>query len=253
MHRRGPAGNCALSDRRVSAFAFWTNFGQSHRRSGDRLSAADALSSTMMFGATMFLGLVLAGAILLGLLWAVASFNGLAAARVEYQEAFSHVLLRLRQRIDLLPPLVETARGYMRHERETLEGLDAAVRDAAAAVEALDAQPVGESEMRKLREVESGVNDSLARFMALSAVYPELRATSNMVRLAGELSQAETQISAAKQAYDLYVAKYNGLRSSASQAVLAGFLGFGDVPVFATSEAPPPPPSQPQRLGTLKA
>jgi LemA protein len=207
----------------------------------------------MMFGAAMFFGLVLAGAILLGLLWAVASFNGLAAARAEYGEAFSHVLLRLRQRIDLLPTVADTARSHMRHERETLDGLDAAVREAATTLQALEAQPVGASEMRKLREVESGMNEALARFMALSSVYPELRASPSMVRLAGELSQAENQISAAKQAYDLYVARYNGLRSTVSQSVLAGFLGFGDVPLFATNEEPAPPPSQPQRLGTLKA
>jgi LemA protein len=207
----------------------------------------------MIFGATMFLGLVLAGAILLGLLWAVASYNGLAAARMEYREAFSHVLLCLRQRIDLLPGLVETARGHMRHEREMLEGLDAAVREAATTVQALEAQPLGEAEMRKLREMETGANEALARFMALSAVYPELRASPNMVRISGELSQAENQLSAAKQSYDLYVARYNALRSTVPQSVLSGFLGFGDVPLFATSEEPAPPLSEPQRLGTLKA
>lgn len=217
-----------------------------------RLRAIGADPTNMMFGAAMILGLVLAGAILLGLLWAVASYNGLVAARMEYQEAFAQVLLRLRQRTDLLPALVETARGHMRHERETLEGVNTAVRDAASVFQTLDAKAVGESEVQKLRQVDGGVNAALGRLLALSAVYPELRASPNMVRISEELSSAEQQLSESKQAYDGRVASYNTLRATAPQALLSSLLGFGDVPLLGVPEAPPPQPEV-TRLGSLKA
>lgn len=236
----------------VSGFAFPAFFGQTPTRIPARLSATGADPTNMMFGAAMILGLVLAGAILLGLLWAVASYNGLVAARMEYQEAFSQVLLRLRLRTDLLPALVETARGHMRHERETLEGVNTAVREAAAVLQTLDPKAVGESEVQKLRQVDGAVNAALGRLLALSAVYPELRASPNMVRISEELSFAEHQLSESKQAYEGRVASYNTLRATAPQALLSSLLGFGDVPLLGISEAPAPQPEV-TRLGSLKA
>ncbi len=205
-----------------------------------------------MFGAAMILGLVLAGAILLGLLWAVASYNGLVAARMEYQEAFALVLQQQRQRAQLLPALLETARGHMRHERETLEALNVAVREAVAVFEGLDARTVGESEMQKLQQVDAGVHGAVGRLMNLASVYPELRASPNMARLSEELSFADNQVSAAKQAYDEQVARYNALRSAPPQALISSLFGFGDVPVFGMNEEQVSLTQTP-RMGPLKA
>jgi LemA protein len=210
--------------------------------------------TAMMFGAAMIIGLVLAGAILLGLLWAVASYNGLVAARMECTEAFAQVLLRLRQRNALMPALVETARGHMRHERETLEGVNVAVQEAAALGQALSSQTVEESGVHKLQQAEAGVSGAVGRLLALSEAYPELRASPTMVRISEELSFAENQVSVARQAYNAQVHRYNGLRTTLPQTLLSKALGFGDAPFFETATQPAPPQQpQQQRMGPMKA
>lgn len=206
----------------------------------------------MMFGATLMLGLVLSGVILLGLLWAAASYNGLVAARAEVSEAFGSVLVRMRQRNGLLPSLVETARSHMRHERETLEGLLVAVREATVLIDALDFESVQAQDVQSLQQAESGVRNAVGRLTALSAAYPELRASSNMVRISGELDAAENEISASKKAYQERVDRYNGLRMTLPRMVLANLCGFEDAPVFEIA-MDPVSEAQTQRIGTLKA
>lgn len=208
----------------------------------------------MMFGAAMIIGFVLAGAILLGLLWAVASYNGLAAARTKCQEAFEQVLLRLRQRNELIPTVVEGARAHMRHERETLEGLNVAVQAAAGILETLGSQPVEESGMRKLQEAEGSVSSALGRFLAISEAYPDLRASANMVRLSGALGVAENEVSLARQAYNEQAHLYAALQTTLPQALLSKVLGFATAPFFDTdTELPRPSQPGPPRMGLTKA
>ena len=208
----------------------------------------------MMFGAAMIIGLVLAGAILLGLLWAVASYNGLAAARAKCQEAFEQVLLRLRQRNELIPTVVEGARAHMRHERETLEGLNVAVQAAAGILETLGSQPVEESGMRGLQEAEGRVSNALGRFLAISEAYPDLRASANMVRLSGALGVAENEVSLARQAYNEQAHLYAALQTTLPQALLSKALGFAGAPYFDTdTELPRPSQPGPPRMGLTKA
>lgn len=208
----------------------------------------------MMFGAAMIIGLMLAGAILLGLLWAVASYNGLAAARTKCQEAFEQVLLRLRQRNELIPTVVEGARAHMRHERETLEGLNVAVQAAAGILETLGSQPVEESGMRKLQEAEGRVSSALGRFLAISEAYPDLRASANMVRLSGALGVAENEVSLARQAYNEQAHFYAALQTTLPQALLSKALGFATAPFFDTdTELPSPSRPGPPRMGLTKA
>jgi LemA protein len=208
----------------------------------------------MMFGASMIIGLAVAGALLLGLLWAVASYNGLAKARTECQEAFAQVLLRLQQRDELMPALLEAARAHMRHERETLEGLNAAVQAASGILETLASRPVEESGMRKLQEAEGGVSSALGRFLALSEAYPELRASANMVRISGALGVAENEVSFSKQAYNEQAHRYASLQSTLPQALLSKALGFEGAPFFDTDTEVPrsSPPSAP-RMGVTRA
>ena len=200
----------------------------------------------MMFGAAMIIGLVLAGAILLGLLWALASYNGLVAARLECAEAFTHVLLRLRQRNELLPALVETARGHMRHERETLEKVNVAVQEAAALGQALSARPVQAEGMQKLQQAEAGVSGAVGRLLAISEAYPELRSSPNMVRISEELGLAEAEVSGAREAYNAQVHRYNAMRATLPQTLLSKALGFGDAPFFETDRESAPPPQTPR-------
>lgn len=210
--------------------------------------------NNMMFGVSLILGLVLSGAILLGLLWAVASYNGLVAARAEVSEAFGLVLARMRQRNELLPALVETARGHMRHEREALERVSAAAREATILIDSLDFQKVQAEEFQGLKQAETGLQNAVGRLVALSAAYPELRANPNQTRLSGELSAAENEISVSKQVYGERVNRYRGLRSTLPRMLLSSLLGFSDAPGF---DAPKDPvvesPQQPQRLGSLRA
>ena len=206
----------------------------------------------MMFGVAMIIGLVLAGAILLGLLWALASYNNLVAARVECAEASAQMLLRLRMRNELMPGLVETARGHMRHERETLEGVNAAAQEAVVLGRALGAQTLEAAGMQKLQLAEAGVNGAVGRLLAISEAYPELRASPNMVRISEELGFAENQVSLARQAYNERVQRYNTLRSTMPLALLAGAFGFKEAPFFETDVAPLPPPQAP-RLGPMRA
>jgi LemA protein len=208
----------------------------------------------MMFGAAMIIGFVLAGAILLGLLWAVASYNGLAAARTKCQEAFEQVLLRLRQRNELIPTVVEGARAHMRHERETLEGLNVAVQAAAGILETLGSQPVEESGMRKLQDAEGSVSSALGRFLAISEAYPDLRASANMVRLSGALGVAENEVSLARQAYNEQAHLYAALQTTLPQALLSKVLGFAGAPFFDTdTELPRTSQPGPPRMGLTKA
>jgi LemA protein len=208
----------------------------------------------MMFGVSLILGLVLSGAILLGLLWAVASYNGLVAARNEVSEAFGLVLARMRQRNELLPSLVETARGHMRHERDALERVSAAAREATALIDSLDFQKVQEPGFQGLQQAEVGVQNALGRLKALSAAYPELRASPTQARVSGELGAAENEISASKQVYGERVNRYNGLRATLPRMLLASLFGFGDAPDFEPPKDPvAEPPPQTQRLGSLKA
>jgi LemA protein len=205
----------------------------------------------MMFGAAMIIGLVLAGAILLGLLWALASYNGLVAARAECAGAFAHLLLRLRLRNELLPALVETARGHMRHERETLEKVNAAVREAAALGQALSAGPVEPVGMQKLQQAEAAVSGAMGRLLAIAEAYPELRSSPNMVRISEELGVAENQVSSARQAYNAQAHRYNAMRATLPQTLLSKALGFGDTPFFETDREPAPPQSP--RMGPMLA
>ncbi len=207
-----------------------------------------------MFGAAMIIGLVLAGAILLGLLWAVASYNVLAAARTKCQEAFGQVLARLRQRNELIPAVVEGARAHMRHERETLDGLVIAVQAAAGTLETLGSQPVEESGMSGLQEAEGRVSNALGRFLAISEAYPDLRASANMVRISGDLRVAENEVSLARQAYNEQAHLYAALQTTLPQALLSKALGFNGAPFFdMASELPRPSQPGPPRMGVTRA
>jgi LemA protein len=206
----------------------------------------------MMFGAAMIIGLALAGAFLLGLLWAVASYNGFVEARAECAEAFAQMLLRLQQRNALLPALVETARTHMRHEREILEKVSAAVQEASVIGETLGARPVSATGIHELQQTESRVSAAMGRLLAISEAYPELRASPNMVRISADLRSAEDQVSGARDAYNQKVHRDKGLRATLPQALLSKALGFGDAPFFEADREPESPP-RPPKVGPMQA
>lgn len=173
-------------------------------------------------------------------MWAIAIYNQLVALKNRYRNAFAQIEVQLKRRYDLIPNLVETARGYMEHERETLESVTQA-RDAAASVLADAAMDPGNAaSIRNLASQEGVLQGALSRFNIAVEAYPDLKANQNMMQLSEELTSTENKIAFARQAFNDQVMNYNTYRQSFPQIVLAGALGHdndAELLEFADSEA----------------
>lgn len=184
-----------------------------------------------MFFAVVFAAAVVA-VLLLVLLWGVGCYNSLVTARARFQNAFAQIDVQLKRRYDLIPNLVETARGYMRHERETLEAVIAARNQASAALQALSANPSDAANVQQLLQAEQGLGGVMGRLMAVSEAYPELKANQNMMQLTEELTSTENKVSFARQAYNDAVTAYNVTRQTFPTVLLSGPLGFQEAVLF---------------------
>ncbi len=160
------------------------------------------------------------------LAWAVQIYNGLVALRNRVKNAFSQIDVQLQRRYDLIPNLVETAKAYMRHERETLEAVIAARNQARAAAEHAEGAPTDAAAMRQLAGAEAALGGMLTRFFALAEAYPELKANQNMMQLQEELASTENRIAFARQAYNDAVTAYNIRREQLPDALVANAVGF---------------------------
>ena len=160
-------------------------------------------------------------------LYAVGVFNGLVGARNNYKNAFAQIDVQLTRRYDLIPNLVETAKGYMKHERETLEAVIKARNQAVSAVKAASANPGDVATMTSLAGAEGALGASLGRLFALAEAYPDLKANQNMMQLSEELTSTENKVSFARQAYNDSVMNYNTKRESAPSNIIAGMFHFG--------------------------
>jgi LemA protein len=165
----------------------------------------------------VLLGLV----VVLGLL-AIAVYNGLVTKRNAFKNAFSQIDVQLKRRHDLIPNLVETAKGYLKHERETLEAVVAARNGAVAAVKAAAANPGNPQAMAALSGAEGALTGVLGRFLAVAEAYPDLKANTNMLALQEELTSTENRIAFARQAYNDAVMIYNNARETFPGTLLAG-------------------------------
>jgi len=159
--------------------------------------------------------------------YAISIYNRLVAGRNRFKNAFAQIDVQLTRRHDLIPNLVETAKGYMKHERETLE---AVIRARTAAVDGLRdaaADPTDPAAMQRLAEAEQGLSGALGRLFALSESYPDLKANENMMQLSEELTTTENKVAFARQAYNDSVMSYNTLRESFPNNLFAGWFSFG--------------------------
>ena len=181
--------------------------------------------------ALIVLGVLLAIVVLLGL-WAAGIYNSLVSLRNRFKNAFAQIDVQLKRRYDLIPNLVEIAKGYLKHERETLEAVIKARNIALAASQSAAANPADAAAMKNLVSAEAGLGGALSRLMVVSEQYPDLKANQNMLALTEELTSTENKISFARQAYNDSVMTYNTSRESFPNIVFAGMFGFLPAELF---------------------
>jgi LemA protein len=175
-------------------------------------------------------GLVLVALIVGGVV--VSVYNKLVTMRNRYKNAYAQIDVQLKRRYDLIPNLVETAKGYIKHERETLEAVTAARNIAYAASKAAAANPGDATAMKSLTAAETGLGGTLSRLMMVSEAYPDLKANQNMMQLTEELTSTENKISFARQAYNDSVMIYNTDREVFPSNLIAGMFNFGAAELF---------------------
>lgn len=171
-----------------------------------------------MTGWIVLLVLVVLGVLLVGI------YNGLVTARQGYRNAFAQIDVQLTRRYDLIPNLIETAKAFMAHERNTLEAV--IVARNAAAVGLRSATPGDPQSMQQLAQAEAGLSGALGKLFALSEAYPDLKSNQNMMQLSEELTSTENRVAFSRQAYNDAVMSYNTKREVFPNNLLAGQFGF---------------------------
>jgi LemA protein len=175
---------------------------------------------------------VLAVPVFFVLMWVVSGYNRLVALRNRYKNGYAQIDVQLKRRYDLIPNLVETAKGYIKHERGTLEAVTAA-RNAAAAANSRAAQSPGDSAaMKELSGAEAALSGTLGRLFALAEAYPDLKANTTMLSLMEELTSTENKVAFARQAYNDAVMNYNTVRETFPINLLANPFNFGPAELF---------------------
>ena len=162
----------------------------------------------------------------------VGIYNKLVTMRNRYKNAYAQIDVQLKRRYDLIPNLVETAKGYMAHERNTLEAVIAARNVAYAASKSAASNPGDATAMKSLVSAESGLGGALSRLMVVSEQYPDLKANQNMMQLTEELTSTENKISFARQAYNDSVMVYNTDREVFPSNLIAGMFNFTAAELF---------------------
>lgn len=160
-------------------------------------------------------------------LWGVGIYNQLVTLKNRFQNAFSQIEVQLKRRYDLIPNLVETAKGYMAHERGTLEAVISARNKAVGGLERAATNPGDPAAMQALASAEQGLSGALGRLFALAEAYPDLKANQNMAQLSEEITSTENKVAFARQAFNDAVTAYNTYRQTFPPILFAGILGHG--------------------------
>jgi len=170
--------------------------------------------------------LILLAIVVVLALWAVGIYNGLVTGRNAFKNAFAQIDVQLQRRFDLIPNLVETVKGYITHERETLEAVTAARTAAMSGLAAAKANPGDPAAMAELASSQGVLNGALGRLMAVAEAYPDLKANQNMMQLSEELTSTENKVAFARQAFNDSVMAYNNRREVFPSSVVAGMFQF---------------------------
>jgi len=181
--------------------------------------------------------IVVLALILAVIFWLVAIYNGLVELRNRFKNAFSQIDVQLKRRNDLIPNLVESVKGYMQHERGTLDAVIKARGNAVSAAQAAAASPGDPAAMQTLGRAEGVLGGALGRLIAVFEQYPDLKANQNVLGLQEELSSTENKVAFARQAYNDSVMEYNTRRESLPAAMFAGALGFGPAQLLESTES----------------
>ena len=168
----------------------------------------------------------------------IAIYNGLVTLRNRFKNAFAQIDVQLRRRYDLIPNLVEAAKGYLAHERQTLEAVIAARGAAVSAAQRAAAAPGEPSAMTGLAKAEGALGGALGRLMAVFEAYPDLKANQNILQVQEELTSTENKIAFARQGYNDAVMVYNTKRESFPDNVIAGLFGFMEAKMLEATESP---------------
>ena len=174
----------------------------------------------------MLISLIVLAVLVVLAFWGVGIYNGLVTARNAFKNAFAQIDVQLTRRYDLIPNLVEVAKGYLKHERETLEAVIQARAAAVSGLAAAKANPGDPAAMAALGGAESGLAGALSRLMVVAEAYPDLKANQNMMQLSEELTSTENRIAFARQAYNDSVMAYNNKREVFPSNIIAGMFGF---------------------------
>jgi LemA protein len=165
-------------------------------------------------------------------LYAIGIYNSLVTLRNRFKNAFAQIDVQLKRRYDLIPNLVETAKGYLKHERETLEAVIQARNTASQAGVKAAANPGDPGAIKGLAGAETLLSGAMSRFFALAEAYPDLKANQNMMQLTEELTSTENKISFARQSYNDAVMTYNTRREQFPAVIFAGMFNFTEAQLF---------------------
>jgi LemA protein len=182
-------------------------------------------------------GWIIIAIVVLVLVWVIGIYNGLVTLRNAFKNAFAQIDVQLKRRYDLIPNLVETAKGYMKHERETLEAVIQARNSASAAAKTAGANPGSPAAMQQLGQAEGVLAGVLGKLFALAEAYPDLKANQNMLALQEELTSTENKVAFARQAFNDAVMAYNVRRESFPANLVASPFGFWAAELLQSTES----------------
>jgi LemA protein len=169
---------------------------------------------------------IVLGVIVLLILFLVGIYNRLVTSRNGYKNAFAQIDVQLTRRYDLIPNLIETVKGYLAHERNTLEAVIKARNVAVTGLKAAAANPGDPAAVQGLASADNQLSGALGRMFALAEAYPDLKANQNMMLLSEELTSTENKVAFARQAYNDAVLGYNNTREVFPNSIIAGSFGF---------------------------
>ena len=182
--------------------------------------------------------MVIGGIVLLLVVIMAGIYNGLVTGRNRYKNAYSQIDVQLKRRYDLIPNLVDTAKGYMKHERETLEGVITARNSAVNANRQASGNPGDPAAMKALAGAEAALSGTLGRLFALAENYPDLKANENMIQLQEELTSTENRVAFARQAFNDAVTEFNTSCEKVPANLIAGPFGFHPAELLESTESP---------------